>query len=242
MFFPPSMNAGYEARTWVAPLSKFTIPRLELLSSLLLSKLLVTVKGALDSEISLGEPACFTDSKVALCWIKGHSKKWKQFVEHRVRTIRELVPAQHWNHCSGLKNPADLPSKGISISDLLCDPLWLTGPPWLLNPLNREEDTMTLPEECLEEMKKSAKNYFTLIAVQEKTAGIDQVISCDKFSSFSRMVRVTAVVLSFVHTLLIKVKGNTKRTVKISANIEKARVLWLQAAQSSVTKNSRFKA
>ena len=57
------------SKTRVAPVSKQTIPRLEILSALMLSKLIASVSTALESEISLSEATCFSDSKVALYWI-----------------------------------------------------------------------------------------------------------------------------------------------------------------------------
>lgn len=52
----------------VAPSKGVTIPRLELLSALLLARLISTVKCALESEITLDSIICYTDSQVALCW------------------------------------------------------------------------------------------------------------------------------------------------------------------------------
>ena len=53
-------------KTRVSPLGKITTPRLELLSALLLSKLIVSVRVALESEISLNPAVCYTDSQVSL--------------------------------------------------------------------------------------------------------------------------------------------------------------------------------
>ena len=55
------------SKTRVAPLSAQTIPRLELLAALLLARLLSSVASAPGPEHPLGEPLCFTDSKIALC-------------------------------------------------------------------------------------------------------------------------------------------------------------------------------
>ena len=68
------------SKTRVAPL---TIPRLELLSALLLARLMSTVQTALEPELALGEPVCSTDSQVALFWICGENREWKQFVQNR---------------------------------------------------------------------------------------------------------------------------------------------------------------
>ena len=72
------------AKTRVAPQGGMTIPRLELLSASLLSKLIVNVQVALQPEVTLGDPVCHTDSKVALYWIRGSNQEWRQFVDNRV--------------------------------------------------------------------------------------------------------------------------------------------------------------
>ena len=77
--------------TRVAPLQVQTIPRLELLGALLLSRLLTSVTSALSSELALNPPICFTDSKVALFWIRGCDKEWRQFVKNRVREIQQFT-------------------------------------------------------------------------------------------------------------------------------------------------------
>ena len=101
------------AKTRVSPLKEQTIPRLELLSALLLSRLLTSVTQSLECELQLSPARCFTDSTVALCWIKGTDKSWKPFVQNRVDEIRKLTPPESWKHCSGKGNPADLPSRGL---------------------------------------------------------------------------------------------------------------------------------
>ena len=57
------------AKTRVALLGGMTIPCLELLSALL-SKLSVNVQAALQPETTLDDPMCYTDSRVALYWIR----------------------------------------------------------------------------------------------------------------------------------------------------------------------------
>jgi hypothetical protein len=98
------------SKTRVAPLRELSIPRLELLSSLLLARLMDTATNSLLPSISLGHPICYTDLKVALYWMVGSTKEWKQFVQNRVSDIRGLVPISCWRHCRGTDNPADLPS------------------------------------------------------------------------------------------------------------------------------------
>ena len=101
------------SKTRVAPSSNLTIPRLELLSALLLAKLVTAVKTALEAEAFSPKIVCYSDSMATLYWIKGTKHEWKQFIENRVITIRTLVQPNAWNHCPGTENPADLPSRGI---------------------------------------------------------------------------------------------------------------------------------
>ena len=94
------------SKTRVSPLKSQTIPRLELLSALLLARLMKSVTGSLEPELTLTQPKCYTDSEVALYWIKGLNRVWKQFVQHRVAEIRTLLPSECWQHCPGAENPA----------------------------------------------------------------------------------------------------------------------------------------
>ena len=77
------------AKTRVSPVKAQSIPRLELLSALLLARLMNRVLAALTHEVKFNSIACFTDSRVALCWIKGLEKEWKPFVQNRVNEIRK---------------------------------------------------------------------------------------------------------------------------------------------------------
>ena len=88
------------AKTRVAPLKKQSIPRLELLSGLLLARLMDTVRSSLTPEIKIYSYHCFTDSKVALCWIRNVEKAWKPFVQNRVDENRSLFPIECWSHLS----------------------------------------------------------------------------------------------------------------------------------------------
>lgn len=79
------------SKTRVVPLQSQTIPRLELLSALLLSRLVVSVTESLKPTLSLSEVRCYTDSQIALYWIRGSDKEWKPFIENRVSEIRRNV-------------------------------------------------------------------------------------------------------------------------------------------------------
>lgn len=78
-------------------------PRLELLSCLLLSQLLAECTFSLSGRVQIDNVFCWTDSEIALCWIRGKEKCWKPWVENRVVKIREIVDCENWFYISGEK-------------------------------------------------------------------------------------------------------------------------------------------
>ena len=114
----------------VAPLKRQSLPRLELLGCQLAAQLYQVVRAALrlSSDVTC---TFWTDSMIALGWVRGHPQRWKQYVSHRVAEIQRLTPVDRWFHCVGSDNPADLVTRGVFADVLLTSPLWLSGPAWL---------------------------------------------------------------------------------------------------------------
>lgn len=116
----------------VAPIMKdvsekiqsLTIPRLELCSALLGAELIDVVKKAWNLDDSF-PVAMFTDSEIVLAQISSNTIR-DVFTENRLRKIRKLVNPVHWYHVQSGDNPADLITRGGSISDLLGT--WKEGP------------------------------------------------------------------------------------------------------------------
>ena len=110
------------AKTRVAPLKKQTIPRLELLSAVLLARLMDTTRTSLIPELNISRCHCYTDSQVVHCWIRNTGRSWKPFMQNRISEIRKLFPVDCWKHIQGDKNPANIPL------ELLLSKLWRDFP------------------------------------------------------------------------------------------------------------------
>ena len=161
------------AKTRVSPIHGQTIPRLELLSA----QIDANVTCSLEQVLPLDEPLCFSDSKVALFWIQGINKEWKPFVQNRMIEIRKLLPVNSWRHCPGQLNPADIPSRGATLLELVGNSLWHDGPSWLRGMETDEPTTdMSMPNECLDEMRVKDQQAFHSLLTTEEPRGIGQII------------------------------------------------------------------
>lgn len=190
-------------KTRVAPLKKQSVPRLELLSAILLARLMDAMKSNLSSELEISSCHCFTDSRVALCWIRNVERSWKPFVQNRVSEIRSILPVECWKHIPGLENPADILSRGAAPLELLVNRLWRDGPEVPLGHAGMEEQTEAeLPSECLEELRASEKRSVCgLLVSGTAECGIGKLIKIQNFSNFSRLINVLTRVLKFCSIL-----------------------------------------
>ena len=222
------------AKTRVSPLKTQTIPRLELLSALLLARLLKTVMCTLTTRLTLQTPRCFTDLTISLCWIKGTDKDWKPFVQNRVLEIRELLPVECWDHCSGKSNPADILSRGVSSSELAASELWQCGPRWLQEGYNSPLLIPDIPEACLKELKTNSAHC--LMTSTDDNTHVSTIIDCTKYSSLQKLFRVTAYVLQFIARLKSQDYSN-----ELTQNaLAKARMLWILECQATLTREKNF--
>lgn len=213
-----------------------------------MARLISHVGEALKPELDIINLTCWTDSKVALAWIKGERREWKPFVQNRVNEIRTLVPMNSGRHCRGKNNPADIPSRGLSPSELSVCALWIEGPTWVSDNAetgSEEFDTGQLPQQCLEEMKARDKEEWksetsSLLVVAE-TISIANIVTCEDYSDLQRLFRVTALVLRFVEILKLRLERNVKTQEELtSQDIAVAEKLWIKEIQKSLSKNSKF--
>ena len=71
------------AKSRVNPIKPTTIPRLELLAALLLSRLINTVVTEISNVYEICQQFLWTESTIAYCWIQNGSREHKTFVQNR---------------------------------------------------------------------------------------------------------------------------------------------------------------
>lgn len=132
---------------------------------------------ALEPETQLHSITCYTDSQVALSWIVGRDKEWKQFVQNRVTEIKRLVPVTSWKHCPGIWNPADIPSRGASPAKLQDNlKLWLCGPHVLPHSEQSEKNV------CADRVCKGDEEKGQREADSESSSIQAAILLCEEYS------------------------------------------------------------
>ncbi|XP_070172242.1 uncharacterized protein [Polyergus mexicanus] len=84
------------AKSRVAPTKSVTLARLELCAAHLLAQLIHRISQALGIEFDGIHH--WSDSMIALAWIRTNTKRWSIFVSNRVGQIQELTDISSWKH------------------------------------------------------------------------------------------------------------------------------------------------
>jgi len=237
------------AKNRVAPLKKLSMPRLELSGCLLLSELVSQVKVVFEETVPVDSVKCWSDSQVALCWLKGKSKSWKPWVENRVVNIRKVVDCDDWSYIPGKDNPADIPTRVCEINDF---DRWFKGPEFLRS---REGccgelfdvEARSKDADVLVEAKKF-KNVTTTTVTMEEIKDVSKVIDIKRFGSFNKLIGTTAYVLRFINKLkarVIQEHGVTvdeqqEEDIVTAEEREAAEMLWIKAEQNTIRCSPQF--
>ncbi|XP_036341076.1 uncharacterized protein LOC118750467 [Rhagoletis pomonella] len=116
------------SKSRVAPTRKLSLPKLELCGAHLLSQLYAKIK------VNFGDTQYTTylwsDSQIVLHWIQKHSAALSTFVGNRISEIQQKTSCCEWKYVSTHYNPADLLSRGCSVSELQ-QSIWFEGQAYL---------------------------------------------------------------------------------------------------------------
>ncbi|GFW69334.1 integrase catalytic domain-containing protein [Trichonephila clavipes] len=219
------------SKTRVAPLKAVTLPRLELLGALVAARLSSRMQ-----KIVRKKKECkvfhWTDSEIVLFWIKGSSKRWKQFVANRVQEISKLTDPDSWFHCSGQDNPSDFLSRELSVDTLISNNKWWTGPAFL-----RTDELPKTVSECpelnevdyLPELKSKDSKEHTVLTLNFNQTFFDHLLS--RSNRFLTIVRV----LRFLYRFLFNIRNptNKKKGPLTSDEMEEAEIYLMKQVQLS---------
>ena len=99
-----------------------------------------------------------------------------------------------------------------------------------------------MPEECANEMKTKDHTLTYSLLVTTEHHGIGEIIDCDKFNSFQKLLRVTAYVKKIILKFrsLVTDKQAPVVLTLTSEDIERAETDWVIECQRHLTKDNKF--
>ena len=228
-----------------------TIPRLELLGCLLLSKLINEILVGLQNRIQLEDIFCWTDSEVALCWINGKEKSWEPWVENRVVAIRKVVDWTKWNFVKGELNPADIKTYRLSSNLGECfSGCWCDGPVMLWSRVvechaGRGDEISLFRREELEVLCPvvSMSNSTQKGIHNCKISSLSAVIDCTCYSSLKKLVLTTGHMMHFINNLRKQVKKQDNLVcddVLTVGEYNEALHMWIRDEQSLMKEQCNY--
>jgi hypothetical protein len=203
----------------VAPIKTLTVPQLELTAAVIASRLANHIISSLQNEANTIQLHMWSDSQIVLHWIRSN-KILPKFVSNRVKQIIELTKPDQWNYCPTDHNPADILSRGCTAEELVNSKLWWKGPTWLSSTVEMQQikDLHILTTMTSSQPDFSDDNPHTNIESNEQN--IQSVFDINRYSSYSRLRRVTAWMFRFINNLRKKDKEHGTLKVHELTNAE----------------------
>ena len=202
------------AKTRVAPLKKLSIPRLELQGAVANARLTQTITE--HSGLEFGASFNFVDSGAVLGMIENGASSLKEFCGTRVGEILSKTDQRNWGWIKGSENISDIGTRGALPSELGLHSEWQNGPKWMYQPQSEWPVDMGFKEKVPEE---EVAKYRVMAAVVQKAKV--SVIPIRKYSTLSKLLKVTMIVFRFIHNLKFRKDKSMKRVDTVD---EKGRI------------------
>ena len=158
-------------------------------------------------------------------WIHGESKRHPAFIANRVGEILDTTEPSQWNHCPGALNPADDGSRGLPVTAITSESRWLNGPVFL----SLSEEKWPKGNSKLESSSQKKQETSAYSASQAQTSK-EEFISLAKYSSLTRLLRVTAYSFRFVYNCRCRRPDHQSGPLLVE-ELEHARKFWIGTAK-----------
>ena len=210
------------SKTRVAPIKATSTPRMELLAALIGARLIKFLQKELP--LTLDSTHLWSDSQCVLAWIDNNAKSFPVFIQNRLQEIRQ-VQSVSFHYVGTTDNPADVPSRGAPLSTLRCQDQWWHGPEWL----QREPADIPQPNTYSAVLVAGEDPADSVKEELPASTAMPFGISANKFSSFDKLVRVSAYVMRFIRHCRHEDRPQ-RRALSIN-ELESVKGVWLRHAQ-----------
>ena len=217
------------SKSRVTPSRPITIPRLELTAARLAAK----VSRFLDKELHYKEIKHYfwIDSKVVLGYIRNETRRFHMYVANRVQYIRESTNVCDWNYIDSRSNPADLTSRGMTVSKLSDSEQWWHGPKFLTSSQPLPENKEDLLDKDDPELRKVTVHAVSTNAVHQH----DLQERLKRISSWQKAKRVIALCQRYVLKLKEKFTERKNQTTEcFTKNSERMSTQEVQKAENCI--------
>ena len=222
------------AKNRISPNRQLSIPRLELCGAIVGCRLAETL--IKEMKYKFREVIFIVDSTIVRAQIQKQSYGFGTFVATRIAEIQEKSSPSQWWWTDSCNNPADLTTRCAKPEDLISNSIWQTGPKFLCSsrenwPISQKPYEQELPDRII----------VNVVCGTDGTIEQDicNDIPIDNFSSYDKLIRVTARVLSVAQHMSLK--GMVKPlTIELMSQAE---TRWIKHAQKRIIDNwqIRFK-
>ena len=214
------------AKSKLAPRKELSMPRLELNGALLSAR----IRQFIEKEVNIEFSAIYhiVDSEIVRAMIQKESYGFNTFVATRVGEIQNLTSKEDWYWVESNDNVSDIITRGANPEEIGQGSIWQDGPAFIKKPVKQWPVKQSFSGTVLPELTKSAQ----INIVEEKMPVISDVIDSHRFSSYNKLIRVTARVLS-----VPKDKPSLKNVGQIlkRKNLQEAEHMWIIASQADLS-------
>ena len=209
---------------------EMSVPRLELMATLIGTRVLKFIANELGLQNKM---TLWADSKCVLDWLK-QKQNDDVFVRNRVDEIIKSEDIQ-FRYVDTDNNPADIPTRGTSATELKTKTVWWNGPDWLKKDPDEWPTWNYTPfsKDDLDD-RGDSDIIFEMSATQPEVQSVKSPFGIDetRYSSYNKLLRVTAYANRFIINAKDKARTNNHEESELTAEeLNQAEIRWIKYLQ-----------
>ncbi|XP_063616322.1 uncharacterized protein LOC134789659 [Cydia splendana] len=218
-------SALVAAKARVSPLRVVSIPRMELQSCVLATRLAETI--VKESDYVIKDKYFWSDSKTALTWIRSDPRRYKTFVAHRLAEIENTTTPANWRWVPSAANVADDATRGIP-AQFGVNHRWFIGPDFIRKP-EEHWPTEKAPTPVADTGEERVNKLVCSVGVAKNK--FEYLPEVSRFSKFVRLVRATARVLVAAEVFKASLLSKKTDTEMNKGHLNLAKILLIRRSQ-----------